>query len=103
LYVYLQAYQNDPATPSSPAPPSAASSGVPLFAYVSLYSNQKIAMETPPIAVKAQLATRLGIVPLSFHVGLGTLDPGQYKCQVTVLDPAGRRAGFWQGPLLIVP
>ena len=105
MYVYLQAYQKDLATPTgaSATTSPAANSDAPLFAYVSLYSNQKLALETPPIAVGAQPATRLGIVPLNFHIGLGGLNPGPYQCQVTVLDPAGRRAGFWQGSILLVP
>ena len=105
MYVYLQAYQKDAAAPSTASAASAsppANSDAPLFAYVSLYRDQKIALETPPVAVTAQPATRLGIVPLSFHIGLGTLSPGQYQCQVTVLDPAGRRAAFWQGSIAIV-
>jgi VWFA-related protein len=105
MYVYLQAYQKDLATPTgaSATTSPAANSDAPLFAYVSLYSNQKLAFETQPIAVGAQPATRLGIVPLDFHIGLGGLNPGPYQCQVTVLDPAGRRAGFWQGSILLVP
>jgi hypothetical protein len=105
MYVYLQAYQKDAAAPSTATAGSAsppANSDAPLFAYVSLYRDQKIALETPPVAVTAQPATRLGIVPLSFHIGLGTLSPGQYQCQVTVLDPAGHRAAFWQGSIAIV-
>jgi VWFA-related protein len=105
MYVYLQAYQKDTAAPSTATAASAsptANSDAPLFAYVSLYRDQKIALETPPVAVTAQPATRLGIVPLSFHIGLGTLSPGQYQCQVTVLDPAGHRAAFWQGSIAIV-
>jgi hypothetical protein len=105
LYVYLQAYQKDLAAPPATTPPAspAANSDAPLFAYVSLYSDQKLAFETPPIAVGAQPATRLGIVPLSFHIGLAGLNPGPYQCQVTVLDPGGQRAGFWQGAILLLP
>lgn len=102
MYVYLQAYQNDAAAAPAAPPPPAGTAAPPLFAYVTLYHNQKLAFETPPIAVTAQPATRLGIVPLSFHIGLGTLAPAQYQCQVTVLDPAGQRAAFWQGSILVV-
>jgi VWFA-related protein len=102
MYVYLQAYQNDAAAAPAAPPPPAGTATPPLFAYITLYHNQKLAFETPPIAVTAQPATRLGIVPLSFHIGLGTLAPAQYQCQVTVLDPAGQRAAFWQGSILVV-
>lgn len=103
MYVYLQAYQNDSATPApAPATTTNAPPTPPLFAYVTLYRDQKLALETPPIAVTAQAATRLGIVPLSFHIGLRTVAPAQYQCQITVLDPAGQRAAFWQGSILVV-
>jgi VWFA-related protein len=104
MYVFLQAYMRDQAAaPAGQAPATAASAApTPLFAYVSLYRGEKMAMETPPIAVTAEPATRLGVVPLNFQVGLGKLAPGEYQCQVSVLDPAGHRAGFWQGPVMLV-
>ena len=109
MFVYLQAYERDEAATPAPAVPEATrpgatapEQGAPLFAYVSFYRDQKMAMETPPIAVTPQPATRLGVVPLNFEVGLGKLAPGEYQCQVSVLDPAGRRAGFWQGPVMLV-
>jgi len=105
LYVYLQAYRKDSAAGAGDMAPAvtANNSAAPLFAYVSLYGNQALALESPAIAVTAQPATRLGVVPLSFHIGLATLNPGRYQCQVTVLDPAGHRAAFWQGSILLVP
>ena len=29
--------------------------------------------------------------------------PGAYECQVTVLDPTGQKAAFWQAPVVLVP
>jgi hypothetical protein len=104
MYVFLQAYAKDSAEAVSMSSGAAASAApTPLFAYVSFYRNQKMAMETPPIAVTPEATTRLGVVPLSFQVGLGKLAPGEYQCQVSVLDPAGHRAAFWQGPVMLVP
>jgi VWFA-related protein len=104
MYVYVQAYR-----PSSPAGADAKSAGprsaetaAPLFAYVTLYRDQKKAFDTAPVAVMPEAGNRLGIVPLSFHVGLGKLAPGKYQCQVSVLDPAGHRAAFWQAPIMLV-
>jgi VWFA-related protein len=103
LYIFLQAYERDEATTgAAPATTTASATATPLFAYVSFYRDEKMAMETPPIAVTPEPATRLGVVPLNFQVGLGKLTPGEYQCQVSVLDPAGRRAGFWQGPVMLV-
>lgn len=102
MHVYLQAYENDGAKVKSATAPTQAGGSTPLFAYVSFYRDQKPAMELPPIAVTPQPATRLGVVPLSFQVSLGKLEPGRYQCQVSVLDPAGHRAAFWQGPIMLV-
>jgi hypothetical protein len=103
MYVYLQAYERDQAGVTNASQPAAGLVGTPLFAYVSFYRDQKMAMETPPVAVTAEPSTRLGVVPLKFEVPLGKLAPGEYQCQVSVLDPAGHRAGFWQGPVMLVP
>jgi VWFA-related protein len=99
MYVYVQAYRR-----SSPvaADAKAAETVAPLFAYVSLYRDQKKAFDAAPIAVMPEAGSRLGIVPFSFHVGLGKLAPGEYQCQVSVLDPAGHRAAFWQAPIMLV-
>jgi hypothetical protein len=34
-------------------------------------------------------------------VSAATLKPGQYDCQVTVLDPASGKAAFWRAPIVI--
>lgn len=103
MYVYLQAYERDQAGVTNTPQPAAGLAETPLFAYVTFYRDQKMAMETPPVAVTAEPSTRLGVVPLKFEVPLGKLAPGEYQCQVSVLDPAGHRAGFWQGPVMLVP
>jgi hypothetical protein len=46
---------------------------------------------------------RLKTVPLKFSIPLGKLLPGTYDCQVTVLNPAARKAAFRQTPILLVP
>jgi VWFA-related protein len=124
MFVYLQAYQKDMATPpvvaqaAAPVPnlassqastggaavaaPPGVDTSAPLFAWVTFYREQKMVLETAPVAMTAQAATRLGVVPFSFHIGLGTLAAGQYQCQISVLDPAGHRAAFWQGSVMLV-
>ncbi|HVT96450.1 MAG TPA: VWA domain-containing protein [Acidobacteriaceae bacterium] len=112
MYVYLQAYENDLATPqvvqasaagqAATLPPPAVDASAPLFAWVTFYRDQKMVMETAPVAMTALPATRLGIVPFSFHIGLGSLAAGPYQCQISVLDPAGHRAAFWQGSVMLV-
>jgi hypothetical protein len=96
LYVYLQAYGAD-GTVTAPDKPA-----TPLVAFVSFYREQKKTFETQPIAVMPHQGSRLGLVPLSFSISLGGLAPGRYECQVSVLDPAGHRVAFWQGPMMLV-
>jgi hypothetical protein len=90
MYVYLQAYQG-----SAPATQ-------PIIAFVSFYQGGKKIFETTPQALTQKGATRLGTVPINMNVGLASLAPGEYDCQVTVLDPAGQKGTFWQAPILVV-
>jgi hypothetical protein len=36
-------------------------------------------------------------------LSLAKLPPGRYNCQVTVLDPAGQKAAFWQSAVVLLP
>ena len=40
-------------------------------------------------------------VPLRFSLSLSKLPPGEYNCQVTVLDPTSQKAAFWQAPVML--
>jgi VWFA-related protein len=90
LYVYLQAYQQ-----GAPAVQ-------PLVAFVSFYSGQKKVFETQPIKVLQGTNSAVKKLPLQFRIALNDLPPGQYDCQVTVLNPSGQKAAFWQAPVLVV-
>ncbi len=96
LFVYLQAYGAYASIDSPEKSPT------PLIAFVSFYREQKKVFETSPIAVVPRRGSRLGVVPLSFSIGLGGLASGRYDCQVSVLDPAEHRVAFWQGPIMLV-
>ena len=91
MYVYLQAYQ------------PGATSIQPLVAFVTFYRGQAKAFETPPLPVTEGLSNRLKTAPLRFSLALNKLPPGKYNCQVTVLDPGGQKAAFWQAPVMLVP
>jgi hypothetical protein len=75
----------------------------PLFAFVSLYLGDKKAFETPPTAAVPNASSRLGTMPLSFSFSLDRVAPGDYDCQVTILDPSTQKTSFWRAPVLIVP
>ena len=88
LYVYLQAYE-----------PGAASAR-PLVAFVSFYRGSEKAFQSDPIEARDAFG-RLNSVALQFAIPLEKLAPGKYDCQVTVLDPSGQKASFWQAPIVI--
>ncbi|HYV61056.1 MAG TPA: VWA domain-containing protein [Bryobacteraceae bacterium] len=90
MYVYLQAYQRT------------ADTAHPLIAFVSFYRGQAKAFETPPMQVTKTLNNRLKTMPLKFSFSLQKLPPGEYTCQVTVIDPSGEKAAFWQAPVMLV-
>jgi VWFA-related protein len=90
MYVYLQAYE------------PAATSIQPLVAFVTFYRGPMKIFETPPRSVTDALSNRLKTMPLRFDLSLDQLTPGAYNCQVTVLDPTGQKAAFWQAPIMVV-
>ena len=90
MYVYLQAYEPTATTTQ------------PLVAFVTFYRGQSKVFETPPRSVTDGLNNRLKTMPLRFDVSLDELAPGEYNCQVTVLDPMGQKAAFWQAPIIVV-
>ncbi len=89
--VYLQTYEQG------------AAGAKPLIAFVSFYQAQKKVFETQPMEVTAAASSRLGMAPLNFTIAANQLPPGQYDCQVTVLDPTGQKGSFWQAPIMIAP
>jgi VWFA-related protein len=91
MYVYLQAYERG------------ATAVQPLVAFVTFYHGQTKAFETPPLAVTEGMDPKSKALPLRFSLALNKLPPGRYDCQVTVVDPNGRKAAFWQAPVMLVP
>jgi len=91
MFVYVQAYEPD------------ATASRPLVAFVSLYRGQSKAFETQPIEIANGLNNRLKTMPLQFSIDLNNLALGKYDCQVSVLDPNGQKAAFWQAPIVLVP
>src|SRR4029077_19357957 len=91
LYVFLQAYQRG------------AIATQPVVAYVSFYQGQVKSLQTAPLAVTQAADAKSKAVPLRFTVPLEKLPAGQYDCQVTVLDPTGQKAVFWQAPIVLIP
>jgi len=88
MYVYLQAYEQG------------ATSARPLVAFVSFYHGSDKTLQSEPIEAK-DVSGKLNTIQLQFAIPLQNLAPGRYDCQVTVLDPSGQKASFWQAPVVI--
>ena len=91
MYVYLQAYERNAATTQ------------PMVAFVTFYRGQAKAFETTPLQVVDGLDPKSKALPLKFSLSLSKLPPGEYMCQVTVLDPTNQKAAFWQAPVMLIP
>jgi VWFA-related protein len=111
LEVFLQAYPGAATAGLGSSTPGDAlakqqvpdeASKTQVVAFVSFYRNGSKVMQSEAIQTTALSDNRLGAIPISMKVSLSGLDAGEYQCQVTVLDPAGSRAAFWQGPIAIL-
>jgi VWFA-related protein len=91
MYVYLQAYERGAETTQ------------PLVAFVTFFRGTDKVLETQPLAVTEGLDPRSKAVPVRLSIPLEALAPGRYDCQVSILEPAGRKVAFWQAPIAIVP
>jgi VWFA-related protein len=91
MYVYLQAYEQGVAAAQ------------PLVAFVSLYREQAKTFETQPMEMTSGLNNRLQTMPFSFSIPLSQVPPGEYECQISVLDPGGKKAAFWQAQVKVIP
>jgi VWFA-related protein len=81
LYVFLQAYERDALAPR------------PLAAYLTFYRDDVRVFETPPVGVE-HWGAKTRALPIRFTIPPGTLTPGAYTCQVTVLDSSADRVAF---------
>ncbi|GGH04442.1 VWA domain-containing protein [Silvibacterium dinghuense] len=91
FYVYLQAYEAGPDQPK------------PMVAYVSLYRDNAVKLQSQASAVSPEASPRLKQVPLHFDLDIQSLETGDYICQVTILDPATGKTSFWRAPVRIEP
>lgn len=89
LYVYLQAYEQG------------VTETQPLLAFVGFYRGQKKVFETTPVKISNRFSNTVKTMPIRFQIALNQLPPGKYDCQVTVLDPMGQKAAFWEAPMAV--
>jgi VWFA-related protein len=91
LLVYLQAYEREVVGQN------------PVAVVVAFYKGQEKAFETAPFVVTEGMHPRSKAVPLKLTVPLTDLAAGEYVCQVSLFDPTGQKAAFWQALVKIVP
>jgi VWFA-related protein len=102
IEVFLQAYLgNDPTGNDSSLSKEKLTANLQVIAFVSLYRDGIKVMDSEAIQASALTESRLGTVVIDLKVGIAKLGPGEYQCQVTVLDPSRNRAAFWQGPVAV--
>jgi hypothetical protein len=92
MFVFLQAYQRYSTTGMQP-----------VVAFVSFFRAGTKVLETEPLQVIDGMDPKSKAVPLRFSIPLDKLDVGRYDCQVSVLEPNGKKVAFWQAPIAIVP
>jgi VWFA-related protein len=100
LFVYLEVY--DPG-----APETANAGTAPRFASVEatfgLYQGDKKVFESRSVRSNRLSPRGDGILPVSLSTQLKDLKPGQYTCQVNVIDELGKKFAFPRTPIVIVP
>jgi hypothetical protein len=90
MYVYLQAYQQG----AEPAHP--------LAAFVTFYRGDVKTFETAPVPITERVPNRLNTMPIKLSIPIDKLATGEYRLQVTVLDPTAQSAAFWQTSVMMV-
>jgi hypothetical protein len=55
-------------------------------------------METPLVKVTDGIDPKSHMLPIKLSFPLGKLKPGEYDCEVTILDPSTQKTAFWQSP-----
>ena len=91
MFVYLEAYEKG------------LTATKPLVAYVTFFKGGTKAMQTPPVKVAEGLDLKSQMLPIKLSFSLAKLKPGEYDCQVTVLDPTTQKANFWKAPVMMIP
>jgi hypothetical protein len=91
LYIYLQAYERE------------ATATQPLAVFVTFHREAERGLQLPARIVTDGLDPRSKAVPIKVTVSLDDLQPGEYVCQITVLDTTAQKAAFWQSSIRIVP
>jgi hypothetical protein len=89
LYVYLEAFEPEAAQP--------------LETTVSFYRGKTKVFEAPMEVSKEGFKAQPKVQPVKLSIPLQSLEPGQYICQVSVIDVASQKIVFWRSPVAVLP
>jgi hypothetical protein len=89
LYIYLQAYERHSEMPR------------PIAAYATFFRDRVKALDTDVVSVESW-DPKTKALAIRLTVPSATLAPGNYECQISVLEPGTQKTAFWRGTLTIV-
>ncbi len=90
LYVYFEVY--DPGTVASPS----------VSAELMMFRGKSKSFESAPVRVTKPKSGRPNTLAFEFEMPLANIPPGQYTCQVSVIDEQARKFGFARAPLVVL-
>ncbi len=91
MFVYLEAYE----------PNATAASTEPLYATVAFYHGKDKAFESDPLQISTGLNDKSKAMPLRFSLPLSVIKPGNYTCQVTVLNPTAGKYSISRSGIVV--
>lgn len=93
LYVYFEVYE--PAKSEDAKTPS-------LTADMALFHGKSKAFESTPVRVQKLNSKRPDTAAFQFQVPLKSIQPGQYTCQINVIDEQARKFAFSRAPIVVL-
>jgi VWFA-related protein len=90
LYVYFEVY--DPGLETSPS----------VTAELMMFRGKSKAFESAPLRVTKARSGRPNTLAFEFQMPLANIPPGQYTCQVSVIDEHARKFGYARSPLVVM-
>jgi VWFA-related protein len=90
LYVYFEVY--DPGTEASPS----------VSAELMVFRGKSKTFESAPVRVTKPKSGKPNTLAFEFQMPLANIPPGQYTCQVSVIDEQARKFGYARSPLVVL-
>jgi len=97
LFVYLEVY--DPVMAENPPENVLVAS---VAANLQLFQGTQKVMDTPQVRVTRLDSKRESVLPIRLRFQFNDLKPGQYTCQINVIDELGRKFAFPRTPLFVI-